>query len=32
LGEEAYAEFKHLDVGDIVGVEGKLFQTNATLI
>ena len=28
LGEDAYAEFKHLDVGDIVGIEGKLFQTN----
>ena len=28
LGEEAYDEFRHLDIGDIVGVEGKLFQTN----
>ncbi len=28
LGEEAYSEFKQMDVGDIVGVEGKLFKTN----
>lgn len=28
VGEEAYDEFKHLDVGDIIGVKGKLFQTN----
>lgn len=28
LGDDAYDEFKHLDVGDIVGVKGKLFQTN----
>jgi lysyl-tRNA synthetase class 2 len=27
VGEEAYAAFKQLDVGDIIGVEGKLFQT-----
>jgi len=27
LGEEAYAEFKKLDIGDIVGVEGFIFRT-----
>ncbi|RYY68209.1 MAG: lysine--tRNA ligase, partial [Comamonadaceae bacterium] len=27
LGEEAYAAFKHWDLGDIVGAEGKLFKT-----
>ncbi|MCI0749994.1 MAG: lysine--tRNA ligase, partial [Nevskiales bacterium] len=27
LGETAYAEFKHWDVGDIVGAEGRLFKT-----
>ena len=27
VGEEAYAAFKHWDLGDIVGVEGKLFKT-----
>lgn len=27
LGEEAYAEFKKLDLGDIVGAEGPLFRT-----
>ncbi|MET0517968.1 MAG: lysine--tRNA ligase [Burkholderiaceae bacterium] len=27
LGEEAYADFKHLDMGDIVGAEGTLFKT-----
>lgn len=27
LGEEAYANFKKLDTGDIIGVEGTLFQT-----
>jgi lysyl-tRNA synthetase class 2 len=27
LGEEAYASFKHWDLGDIVGAEGKLFKT-----
>ena len=27
VGEDAYDEFKHLDVGDIIGVKGKLFQT-----
>ena len=29
LGEEAYAEFKKYDVGDIVGVEGEVFTTKA---
>lgn len=28
LGEEKYSEFKLLDIGDIVGVEGPLFRTN----
>jgi lysyl-tRNA synthetase class 2 len=27
LGDESYANFKQLDVGDIIGVEGKLFKT-----
>ncbi len=27
VGEEAYAAFKHLDLGDIVGAEGTLFKT-----
>jgi lysyl-tRNA synthetase class 2 len=27
IGEEAYAEFKHFDLGDIVGAEGTLFRT-----
>lgn len=27
VGEEAYAAFKHWDLGDILGVEGKLFKT-----
>ncbi|MBR5680075.1 MAG: lysine--tRNA ligase, partial [Clostridia bacterium] len=27
LGEEAYAEFKKDDVGDIVGVKGEVFRT-----
>ncbi len=27
LGEEAYEGFKQLDIGDIVGVEGKVFKT-----
>lgn len=27
IGEEAYADFKKLDLGDIVGFEGKLFRT-----
>jgi lysyl-tRNA synthetase class 2 len=27
LGEEAYASFKHLDLGDILGAEGTLFRT-----
>ncbi len=28
LGEEKYSEFKLLDIGDIVGVEGTLFKTH----
>ncbi|MBC5768384.1 lysine--tRNA ligase [Ramlibacter albus] len=27
VGEEVYAAFKHWDLGDIVGIEGKLFKT-----
>ena len=27
IGEEAYAEFKKFDVGDIVGIEGEVFET-----
>jgi len=27
VGEPAYAAFKHWDLGDIVGVEGKVFKT-----
>ena len=27
IGEEAYAAFKHWDLGDIVGVEGTVFKT-----
>lgn len=27
LGEDAYRDFKRLDIGDIVGVEGTLFRT-----
>ncbi len=27
LGEEAYNEFKHYDLGDILGAEGTLFKT-----
>lgn len=27
VGEEAYADFKKLDIGDIVGVSGKVFRT-----
>lgn len=28
LGEEAYASFKKLDIGDIVGIEGEVFTTH----
>ena len=27
LGEEKYSQFKLLDIGDIIGVEGKVFKT-----
>ena len=27
LGEEAYAEFKKMDIGDIIGVKGSVFRT-----
>ena len=27
IGEEAYAAFKKLDLGDIIGAEGTLFKT-----
>lgn len=29
MGEEKYKEFKKMDIGDIVGVEGEAFKTNA---
>jgi lysyl-tRNA synthetase class 2 len=29
LGEDAYAEYKKLDIGDIVGAQGEVFKTNA---
>ncbi len=29
LGEEEYAQYKTLDVGDIVGIAGEVFRTNA---
>jgi len=29
LGEEAYAAYKKTDIGDIVGVNGEVFKTNA---
>ncbi len=29
LGEAAYARFKELDLGDVIGVEGTLFRTKA---
>lgn len=28
IGEEAYSEFKHFDLGDIIGVSGHVFRTN----
>ncbi len=27
IGEEAYKEFKKMDIGDIVGIEGEVFKT-----
>ena len=27
IGEDSYAEFKKLDLGDFIGVRGKLFRT-----
>ena len=30
MGEEAYKNFKKFDIGDIVGVHGKLFRTRPT--
>ncbi len=29
LGEEPYKAYKKLDIGDIIGVEGEVFKTNA---
>ena len=29
MGEEPYAQFKKMDIGDIVGAEGEVFKTNA---
>ncbi len=28
IGEETYEEFKHMDIGDILAVEGRVFKTN----
>lgn len=28
LGEEAYSQFKLMDIGDLIGVEGVVFRTN----
>lgn len=28
VGEEKYAEFKLMDIGDIIGIEGEVFRTN----
>ena len=28
IGEDAYEEFKHHDIGDILAVEGRVFKTN----
>ncbi|QPT40075.1 Lysine--tRNA ligase [Oligella ureolytica] len=28
IGEEIYEEFKHMDIGDILAVEGRIFKTN----
>lgn len=28
IGEEAYEAFKHMDIGDILAVEGRVFKTN----
>ena len=27
IGEESYADFKKYDVGDILGIKGKVFKT-----
>ena len=32
IGEEEYADFKKLDIGDIVGVTGKVFETKTSEI
>lgn len=29
MGEEPYAQFKKMDIGDIVGAQGEVFKTNA---
>ena len=29
IGEEEYKDFKRMDIGDIIGVEGEVFTTNA---
>ena len=29
MGDEPYAEYKTYDIGDIVGIEGEVFKTNA---
>lgn len=28
IGEEVYEDFKHMDIGDILAVEGRVFKTN----
>ncbi|MDO5667199.1 MAG: lysine--tRNA ligase [Alcaligenaceae bacterium] len=28
IGEEVYEDFKHMDIGDILAVEGRIFKTN----
>lgn len=28
IGEDTYEEFKHMDIGDILAVEGRVFKTN----
>ena len=27
IGEEAYKEFKKMDVGDVIGITGEVFET-----
>ena len=32
IGEESYADFKKYDIGDILGVKGKVFKTKTGVI